>query len=87
MDKEELKVKMSIVLKKFKEVGVYFVIEIMVELEDILIKIENEIIKLDFVLENDYILFILGLLFIIKLVRVFMLKDWCIWDIEYNNLV
>lgn len=45
MDKEELKAKMSIVSKKFKEAGAHFVIETMAELEDILIKIENETIN------------------------------------------
>lgn len=87
MDKEELKAKMSIVSKKFKEAGAHFVIETMAELEDILIKIENETIKSDFVPENDYILLTPGPLSTTKSVRASMLKDWCTWDVEYNNLV
>ncbi len=78
---------MSIVSKKFKEAGAHFVIETMAELEDILIKIENETIKSDFVPENDYILLTPGPLSTTKSVRASMLKDWCTWDIEYNNLV
>ncbi len=87
MDKEELKAKVSIVSKKFKEAGAHFVIETMAELEDILIKIENETIKSDFVPENDYILLTPGPLSTTKSVRASMLKDWCTWDVEYNNLV
>ncbi|PBD88655.1 2-aminoethylphosphonate--pyruvate transaminase [Clostridioides difficile] len=59
----------------------------MAELEDILIKIENETIKSDFVPENDYILLTPGPLSTTKSVRASMLKDWCTWDVEYNNLV
>ncbi|MCC0639555.1 MULTISPECIES: 2-aminoethylphosphonate--pyruvate transaminase [unclassified Clostridioides] len=87
MDKEELKVKMEAVSKKFKEAGAHFVIETMAELEDVLVKIENETIKSDFVPENDYILLTPGPLSTTKSVRASMLKDWCTWDVEYNDLV
>ncbi|NMS88388.1 2-aminoethylphosphonate--pyruvate transaminase [Clostridioides difficile] len=87
MDKEELKVKMDIVSKKFKEAGAHFVIETMAQLEDVLVKIENETIKSDFVPENDYILLTPGPLSTTKSVRASMLKDWCTWDVEYNDLV
>lgn len=87
MDKEELKIKMEAVSKKFKEAGAHFVIETMAELEDILVRIENETIKSDFVPENDYILLTPGPLSTTKSVRASMLKDWCTWDVEYNDLV
>ncbi|MGX9755554.1 2-aminoethylphosphonate--pyruvate transaminase [Clostridioides difficile] len=87
MDKEELKIKMEAVSKKFKEAGAHFVIETMAELEDVLVRIENETIKSDFVPENDYILLTPGPLSTTKSVRASMLKDWCTWDVEYNDLV
>ncbi|MCC0643656.1 MULTISPECIES: 2-aminoethylphosphonate--pyruvate transaminase [unclassified Clostridioides] len=87
MDKEELKIKMEAVSKKFKEAGAHFVIETMAELEDVLVKIENETIKSDFVPENDYILLTPGPLSTTKSVRASMLKDLCTWDVEYNDLV
>lgn len=87
MDKEELKIKMEAVSKKFKEAGAHFVIETMAQLEDVLVRIENETIKSDFVPENDYILLTPGPLSTTKSVRASMLKDWCTWDVEYNDLV
>lgn len=87
MNKEELKIKMEAVSKKFKEAGAHFVIETMAELEDVLVRIENETIKSDFVPENDYILLTPGPLSTTKSVRASMLKDWCTWDVEYNDLV
>lgn len=87
MDKEELKNRMDVVSKRFKEAGAHFVIDTMAELEDIIVKIENEIIKSDLVPENDYILLTPGPLSTTKSVRASMLKDWCTWDAEYNNLV
>lgn len=42
---------------------------------------------LNLVPDNDYILLTPGPLSTSKRVRAALLKDWCTWDIEYNNMI
>ncbi len=46
-----------------------------------------EKVNIDFIPENDYLLLTPGPLSTTKTVRAAMLKDWCTWDDDYNNLV
>lgn len=82
MDREVLQEKMKKVRAKMMDAGAHMVIN---EIKEITTAIQ--IINEELEEENPYLLLTPGPLTTTKTVKKAMMKDWCTWDDDYNNLV